>query len=48
MRPIDKLPGYDDWLTKDLPDDEPQMTDDEVRQQREHEQDRRWIEEIFR
>lgn len=48
MRPLDKWPGYDDWLTRDLPDDEPPLTEDEIRRSREDERDRRWVEEMFR
>jgi hypothetical protein len=49
MKPlVDGWHGYDDWLTKDLPDDEPPLNEDERRQARDNEQDRRWIEEIFR
>lgn len=48
MRTIDKWPGYDDWLLRDLPDDEPPLTEDEARREREDERDRRWIEEMFR
>ena len=44
---IDNWRGYDDWLTKDLPDDEPLLTDDEIRQQREAEQDARLIQRLF-
>lgn len=45
---IDNWPGYDDWLTKDLPDDEPPLSEDEIRQRREDEQDRRRVEQLFR
>lgn len=31
---IDNWLGYDDWLTKDLPDDEPPLTEAELRQRR--------------
>lgn len=48
MRIVDKWPGYDDWLTRDLPDDEPPLTEDEKRRVRENDRDQRWIEEIFR
>jgi hypothetical protein len=49
MKLADKWDGYDDWLTRGIPDDdEPPLTDDERRQQRENERDSRWIEEIFR
>lgn len=44
---IDNWPGYDDWLTKDLPDDEPPLTEAELRQQREVEQDARLIQRLF-
>lgn len=44
---IDNWTGYDDWLTEDLPDDEPPLTDDELRQQREVEQDARLIQRLF-
>lgn len=27
MRLVDKWPGYDDWLTRDLPDDEDELDD---------------------
>jgi hypothetical protein len=46
MRLVDTS-RYDDWLTKDLPNDEP-LTEDEQRQERENERDSRWIEEMFR
>lgn len=48
MKPlVDRWPGYDDWLTKDLPDDEPPLTEAELRQQREVEQDARLIQRLF-
>ena len=43
---IDNWHGYDDWLTKDLPDDEP-LTDDEIREQREAEHDARLVQRLF-
>lgn len=46
MKFVGNWHGYDDWLTRDLPDDEP--TEEEERQRRDDEQDRRWVEEIFR
>ncbi|UEP23135.1 hypothetical protein LL999_23105 [Burkholderia ambifaria] len=28
MRLVDKWIGYDDWLTRDLPDDEPELDEE--------------------
>lgn len=39
MRYVDKHPSHDDWLIRDAPDDEPPLTEAELRQQREVEQD---------
>ena len=48
MKPLmDRWAGYDDWLTEDLPDDEPPLTEAELRQQREVEQDARLIQRLF-
>lgn len=48
MKPlVDTWRGYDDWLTADLPDDEPPLTDDEIRQQREAEHDARLVQRLF-
>jgi hypothetical protein len=47
MRTIDKWPGYDDWLFRDLPDDEPPLTEEELRQQLEAEHDARLVQRLF-
>lgn len=36
MKLVDKWIGYDDWLTRDLPDDEPEQ-DEELEDKSEHE-----------
>lgn len=40
--------GYDWWKQdKDLPNDDPPLTDDEIRQQREAEHDARLVQRLF-
>jgi hypothetical protein len=48
MKPlVDGWHGYDDWLTREIPDDEPPLTEAEQRQQRENEQDARFVQRLF-
>jgi hypothetical protein len=46
QRLVDKWAGYDDWLDEGLPDDDP-LTEEEIRQQREADQDLRFVERLF-